>query len=87
VWAIVVAAGEGRRFGRPKQFEMIAGKLVLEWAIDAARSVARASYSSFPKHELRTRPVTAARTTSLPVGPSAPQACEPDLVLCPSRST
>jgi 2-C-methyl-D-erythritol 4-phosphate cytidylyltransferase len=38
VWAIVVAAGEGRRFGGPKQFEGMAGRLVLEWSVDTARS-------------------------------------------------
>lgn len=40
VWAIVVAAGEGRRFGGPKQFESLAGRLVLEWSVDAARAAA-----------------------------------------------
>ena len=40
MWAIVVAAGEGRRFGRPKQFEVIGERLVLEWAVESARSVA-----------------------------------------------
>jgi 2-C-methyl-D-erythritol 4-phosphate cytidylyltransferase len=37
-WAIVVAAGRGDRFGGPKQFEVIAGRRVLDWSIDAARS-------------------------------------------------
>ncbi|HLI15187.1 MAG TPA: 2-C-methyl-D-erythritol 4-phosphate cytidylyltransferase [Acidimicrobiales bacterium] len=40
VWAIVVAAGSGRRFGRPKQFSSLKGRAVLEWAVEAARSVA-----------------------------------------------
>lgn len=40
VWAIVVAGGEGRRFGGPKQFERVGGRLVVEWSVDAARSVA-----------------------------------------------
>ncbi|HUZ19030.1 MAG TPA: 2-C-methyl-D-erythritol 4-phosphate cytidylyltransferase [Acidimicrobiales bacterium] len=39
-WAIVVAGGEGRRFGGPKQFEQLCGRPVVEWAVDAARSVA-----------------------------------------------
>lgn len=38
-WAVVVAGGDGRRFGRPKQFELLAGRLVVAWAVDAARSV------------------------------------------------
>ena len=40
VWAVVVAAGSGARFGRPKQFEPLGGRPVLAWAVAAARSVA-----------------------------------------------
>jgi 2-C-methyl-D-erythritol 4-phosphate cytidylyltransferase len=40
VSAIVVAAGEGRRFGRPKQFALVGGRRVLDWSVEAARSVA-----------------------------------------------
>ncbi|HEY8525933.1 MAG TPA: 2-C-methyl-D-erythritol 4-phosphate cytidylyltransferase [Acidimicrobiales bacterium] len=40
VWAIVVAAGAGTRFGRPKQYEPLGGRRVLDWSLDAARSVA-----------------------------------------------
>jgi 2-C-methyl-D-erythritol 4-phosphate cytidylyltransferase len=40
VWAVVVAAGEGRRFGSKKQFAELAGRSVVEWSVDAARSVA-----------------------------------------------
>jgi 2-C-methyl-D-erythritol 4-phosphate cytidylyltransferase len=35
-----VAAGSSSRFGRPKQFESLAGRQVLDWSIDAARAVA-----------------------------------------------
>lgn len=38
-WAVVVAGGEGRRFGKAKQFEPLGGRLVLEWALEAARQV------------------------------------------------
>jgi 2-C-methyl-D-erythritol 4-phosphate cytidylyltransferase len=38
VWTIVVAAGEGRRFGGLKQFEVIDGHSVLEWAVMSARA-------------------------------------------------
>src|SRR4051794_13841026 len=37
VWAIVVAAGTGDRFGRPKQFELLGGRRLVDWAVDAAR--------------------------------------------------
>src|SRR4051812_47581092 len=37
VWAIVVAAGTGDRFGSPKQFELLGGRRLVDWALDAAR--------------------------------------------------
>jgi 2-C-methyl-D-erythritol 4-phosphate cytidylyltransferase len=37
VWAVVVAAGRGERFGAPKQYEALGGRRVLDWALDAAR--------------------------------------------------
>lgn len=36
-WAVVVAGGNGSRFGRPKQFEQLAGRSLIEWSLDAAR--------------------------------------------------
>lgn len=40
VWAVVAAAGEGRRFGGLKQAELLQGRRVLDWSVEAARSVA-----------------------------------------------
>jgi 2-C-methyl-D-erythritol 4-phosphate cytidylyltransferase len=40
VWAIVVAAGSGTRFGGPKQFAELEGRRVVDWALVASRSVA-----------------------------------------------
>ncbi|HET7487660.1 MAG TPA: 2-C-methyl-D-erythritol 4-phosphate cytidylyltransferase [Acidimicrobiales bacterium] len=40
VWAIVVAAGESSRFGRPKQYAVLGGREVLDWSVDAARKAA-----------------------------------------------
>ena len=37
---IVVAAGSGSRFGSAKQYAPLLGRRVLDWSIDAARSVA-----------------------------------------------
>jgi 2-C-methyl-D-erythritol 4-phosphate cytidylyltransferase len=37
VWAIVVAGGASTRFGRPKQFTELAGRQVLDRALDVAR--------------------------------------------------
>ena len=39
---IVVAAGAGQRFGGAKQYRPLAGRRVLDWSVDAARSVATA---------------------------------------------
>jgi 2-C-methyl-D-erythritol 4-phosphate cytidylyltransferase len=40
VWAVVVAAGGGSRFGGLKQFAPLAGRPLVDWSVDAARSVA-----------------------------------------------
>lgn len=40
VWAVVVAAGSGTRFGAAKQYQPLAGRRVLDWSLDAARSAA-----------------------------------------------
>jgi 2-C-methyl-D-erythritol 4-phosphate cytidylyltransferase len=37
VWAIVVAAGSGDRFGGAKQFEPLGGRRVVDWSLAAAR--------------------------------------------------
>jgi 2-C-methyl-D-erythritol 4-phosphate cytidylyltransferase len=37
VWAVVVAAGSGARFGGPKQYEPLGDRRVVDWSIDAAR--------------------------------------------------
>jgi 2-C-methyl-D-erythritol 4-phosphate cytidylyltransferase len=49
IWAIVVAAGEGRRFGRPKQFAFLGGRPVIEWSLEASRSVARGVVAVVPE--------------------------------------
>ena len=40
MWAIVVAAGSGNRFGGQKQFEQLEGRRVVDWSVAACRSVA-----------------------------------------------
>jgi 2-C-methyl-D-erythritol 4-phosphate cytidylyltransferase len=52
VWAIVVAAGEGRRFGHPKQFAVLGGRPVIEWSLEASRSVARGVVAVVPESSL-----------------------------------
>lgn len=41
VWALVVAAGTGSRFGGLKQYERVGGRQVLDWSVQAARSAAQ----------------------------------------------
>lgn len=38
VWAIIVAAGTGSRFGALKQFEDLGGRRVVDWSLEAARA-------------------------------------------------
>jgi 2-C-methyl-D-erythritol 4-phosphate cytidylyltransferase len=38
VTAIIVAAGEGKRFGSPKQFALLRGRPVLDWSIESLAS-------------------------------------------------
>jgi len=40
VWAVVVAAGSGSRFGAQKQFASIGGRPMVAWSVVSARSVA-----------------------------------------------
>ena len=46
---IVVAAGQGRRFGQPKQFAALGGRPVIEWSLEASRSVARGVVAVVPE--------------------------------------
>ncbi len=39
MWTIVVGAGEGRRFGGPKQYELLEGATVLARSVELARTV------------------------------------------------
>ncbi|HEX2063937.1 MAG TPA: 2-C-methyl-D-erythritol 4-phosphate cytidylyltransferase, partial [Acidimicrobiales bacterium] len=38
VWAVVVAAGRSSRFGRPKQYDRLRDRRVLDWSLAAARA-------------------------------------------------
>lgn len=39
MWAVVVAAGGGSRFGGKKQFAMIGGRPMVDWSLSTARAV------------------------------------------------
>ena len=36
IWTVVVAGGSATRFGAPKQYELLGGRRVLDWAVAAA---------------------------------------------------
>lgn len=38
VWTIVVAGGSGARFGERKQYQALAGRRVIDWALEATRA-------------------------------------------------
>lgn len=56
VWAVVVAAGEGRRFGGPKQLAHLGGRRVLDWSIETALTVATGVVLVTPSSHLRLVP-------------------------------
>jgi 2-C-methyl-D-erythritol 4-phosphate cytidylyltransferase len=51
VWTIVVAAGQGRRFGGAKQFEALGGQRVVDWARAAAAAVSAGVVTVVPPEE------------------------------------
>lgn len=52
MWVVVVAGGSGRRFGGAKQYAPLAGRRVLDWSLDAARSVADGVVLVVPAEEV-----------------------------------
>jgi len=54
VWAIVVAAGSGSRFGAPKQFQPLGGRRVLDWSLEDARTVADGIVVVLPPSDVAT---------------------------------
>ncbi len=52
VWAVVVAAGSGSRFGGPKQFASLLGKPLAAWSVDVARSTCDGVVLVLPADEL-----------------------------------
>jgi 2-C-methyl-D-erythritol 4-phosphate cytidylyltransferase len=52
VWAVVVAGGSGTRFGRPKQFALLAGRPVVAWSVAACRPAAAGVVLVLPEGSL-----------------------------------
>ncbi len=81
VWAIVVAAGSGSRFGSKKQFTLLSGRAIVDWALDAARAVATGVVLVVPADSLT--------PTAMPLPRDGPWTSRPGEVVVaggPSRS-
>ncbi|MEZ5135003.1 MAG: 2-C-methyl-D-erythritol 4-phosphate cytidylyltransferase [Acidimicrobiales bacterium] len=90
VWAIVVAGGKGLRLGadQPKQFLEIAGRRVLDWSVDAARSVADGVVVVLPRAGRRRRAARARRRCGGGRrGPEAPTRWRAGLAAVPEAAT
>lgn len=52
MWVIVVAGGNGSRFGGPKQFAPVGGRPLVEWSLEAASSCADGVVLVVPEDQL-----------------------------------
>jgi 2-C-methyl-D-erythritol 4-phosphate cytidylyltransferase len=52
IWAIVVAAGTGTRYGGPKQLELLAGRRLVDWAVEHPTATADGVVLVVPPHQL-----------------------------------
>ena len=83
VWAIVVAAGTGERFGAPKQFCDLAGARVIDRASPPRRRACDASWSCCPRRAAG----TARRSAAVVAGRRHPRSrCAPGSPRCPTTA-
>jgi 2-C-methyl-D-erythritol 4-phosphate cytidylyltransferase len=59
-WAIIVAGGRGRRFGRAKQYAELDGLRLVDWAVQAAVGVSDGIVVVLPATDIETTPVVGA---------------------------
>lgn len=74
-WAIVVAAGQGTRFGARKQYAALDGRPLVSWALEAARRACEGVVLVLPADDL---------TGSAPPAGSAPEAATSGRSLMPA---
>jgi 2-C-methyl-D-erythritol 4-phosphate cytidylyltransferase len=70
VWVIVVAAGSGTRFGRPKQFEMLGGQRVVDWSLRTASMAADGTVAVVPADAVADPMITSEATAVVAGGES-----------------
>jgi 2-C-methyl-D-erythritol 4-phosphate cytidylyltransferase len=80
IWTIIVAGGEGRRFGRPKQFESLGDERVLDRSVRVARSVSDGVVIVVPEED-------AEREGGVPGGDSRSDSVRRGLEAVPSDAT
>jgi len=85
-WAIVVAAGEGRRFGQPKQFAVLGGRPVIEWSLEASRSVARGVVAVVPASFVGTRAIGKTADRVMAGGPTRAASVRRGLAAVPENA-
>ena len=85
-WAIVVAGGEGRRFGAPKQFALLGGRTVLEWSVAAARSVAAGVVVVVPRASVEDRLVVASADAVVEGGATRARSVRAGLAAVPASA-
>jgi 2-C-methyl-D-erythritol 4-phosphate cytidylyltransferase len=67
VWAVVVAAGAGSRFGAAKQFAPLMDRRVLDWSVEAARAACDGVVAVLPAGHLEPGTVAGGATRSASV--------------------
>ncbi|MFZ2059354.1 MAG: 2-C-methyl-D-erythritol 4-phosphate cytidylyltransferase [Acidimicrobiales bacterium] len=86
VWVIVVAAGQGRRFGQPKQFAVLGGRPVIEWSLDASRSVARGVVAVVPESFLGSPGIGMGADRTIAGGPTRASSVRRGLAAVPDNA-
>jgi 2-C-methyl-D-erythritol 4-phosphate cytidylyltransferase len=86
VWVIVVAAGQGRRFGQPKQFAVLGGRPVIEWSLEASRSVARGVVAVVPESFLKSPGIGTGADRVIAGGPTRASSVRRGLAAVPDNA-
>ncbi len=86
VWAIIVAAGEGRRFGQLKQFQLLGGRPVIAWSLEASRSVAHGVVAVVPASSLGSPGVSKGADRVIAGGPTRASSVRRGLAAVPSSA-
>ncbi|CAN5563492.1 bifunctional 2-C-methyl-D-erythritol 4-phosphate cytidylyltransferase/2-C-methyl-D-erythritol 2,4-cyclodiphosphate synthase [soil metagenome] len=87
VWAVVVAAGRGVRFGGPKQYELAAGHPVLDWSVAAARAACEGIVVVVAPEHLADGPLPGGVDVVVPGGATRSASVRAGLAVVPADAT